>query len=232
MENAEAELSAQLSTLMSQPTADNEIVSPVRRILCWGEADIVMEINTGSPVCVVSWDVYCQHRTSWPCLEKSSLKLVRYLGPLPITGKLTLTVSQCGTTVTASLTVARAFGPSLCGRDLIQALHNEGVVVLSVSSIKEQGLNLQAILREYGDVLEPEPGLFKVPPAHLYKKEDAFPKFFKARPLPYAIREKVSNELDRLLKSGVLSPVAHSEWATPIVPVVKTEQLACVAITS
>lgn len=55
----------------------------------------------------------------------------------------------------------------------MKALNNEGAAVLSVSSIKEQGLNLQAILCEYEDVFAPELGLFKVPPAHLYMKEDA-----------------------------------------------------------
>nr|XP_050033287.1 uncharacterized protein K02A2.6-like [Dermacentor andersoni] len=104
-----------------------------------------------------------------------------------------------------------------------EALNNEGAAVLSASSIKEPGLNLQAILCEYEDVFAPELGLLKVPPPHLYMKEDAVPKFFKARPLPYAMREKVSNELDRLVKSEVLSRVAHSEWATPIVPVMKKD---------
>lgn len=75
---------------------------------------------------------------------------------------------------------------------------------------------MEPILTDYSDVFEPELGLFKVPPAHLYVKEGVVPKFFKARPLPYATKDKVDVALDRLLASGVLSPVAHSEWATPI----------------
>ncbi|XP_049522394.1 uncharacterized protein K02A2.6-like [Dermacentor silvarum] len=121
----------------------------------------------------------------------------------------------------ASLTIVRVCRQSLCDHDLSQALNNEGAAVFSMSSVKEQEQNLQAILCEKEDVFLPELGRFKFPPAHLYMKEDAVPKFFKARSLPYTMREKVSNEHDRLGESETLSPVAHSEWATPIVPVMK-----------
>ena len=36
-----------------------------------------------------------------------------------------------------------------------------------------------------------------------------------------ALREKVDAELDRLLQQGIIEPVEFSEWAAPIVPVVK-----------
>ncbi|XP_053085641.1 uncharacterized protein K02A2.6-like [Pangasianodon hypophthalmus] len=39
--------------------------------------------------------------------------------------------------------------------------------------------------------------------------------------LQYALRPKVEAELNRLTEMGVLLPVQYSEWATPIVPVVK-----------
>ena len=47
------------------------------------------------------------------------------------------------------------------------------------------------------------------------------PKFYKARSVPFVLKDKIENELDRLLQQGVISPVKTSEWATPIVPVVK-----------
>jgi hypothetical protein len=39
--------------------------------------------------------------------------------------------------------------------------------------------------------------------------------------MAYAMKPKVENELDNLIERGIISPVTYSEWATPIVPVVK-----------
>ena len=47
------------------------------------------------------------------------------------------------------------------------------------------------------------------------------PRFYKPRSLPFALREKIEAELKRLCKEKVTEPVQFSEWATPIVPVVK-----------
>ncbi|XP_060774184.1 uncharacterized protein K02A2.6-like [Neoarius graeffei] len=54
-------------------------------------------------------------------------------------------------------------------------------------------------------------------------KPGSMPKCLKARPVPYAIKPKVEAELDRLVESGVLEQVRTSDWATPIVPVIKKD---------
>ena len=56
----------------------------------------------------------------------------------------------------------------------------------------------------------------------LHLKENVTPVFQKPGPVPYAMRTKIENELDRLLKEVVLTPVENSEWATPIVPIPKS----------
>ena len=45
------------------------------------------------------------------------------------------------------------------------------------------------------------------------------PKFFKARSIPFALKGKA--ELESLEAAGIISPVSHSDWAAPIVPVMK-----------
>ena len=51
----------------------------------------------------------------------------------------------------------------------------------------------------------------------------ATPIFHKARPVPYALREKIEQDLERLEKAGTIEPVQYSEWATRIVPVMKSD---------
>ena len=54
--------------------------------------------------------------------------------------------------------------------------------------------------------------------------EDAQPKYFKARPVPYALKEKIENELDRLVEEGTIESVQFADWAAPIVPIVKEDK--------
>ena len=59
--------------------------------------------------------------------------------------------------------------------------------------------------------------------ADLSLKPDAQPRFCRPRPVPYAIKERVGKELDRLEVAGVLRRVNHLDWAAPIVPVPKRD---------
>ena len=43
----------------------------------------------------------------------------------------------------------------------------------------------------------------------------------KLWPVPYALRAKVEQELERLERLGIIKPVQFSDWAAPIVPIVK-----------
>ena len=52
-------------------------------------------------------------------------------------------------------------------------------------------------------------------------KIEANAKFYKARSVPFALKSKVEAELADLQSKGIISPVKHSTWAAPIVPVLK-----------
>ena len=60
--------------------------------------------------------------------------------------------------------------------------------------------------------------------AKIHVEADATSKFCKARPVPYSMKVKIEEELDRLLSLGILKPVQFSEWAMPIVPVLKSDR--------
>ena len=59
--------------------------------------------------------------------------------------------------------------------------------------------------------------------AKLSLKENVVPKFCRARPVPYAIKEAIAKDLDRMKKLGVIEEVSYSDWATPVVPVPKPD---------
>ncbi|KAL3230297.1 hypothetical protein MRX96_023470 [Rhipicephalus microplus] len=69
-------------------------------------------------------------------------------------------------------------------------------------------LQVQQLLDEFQDLFSEELGLIKGPPVELRLREDLVPRFFKARAVPYGMREAVSQEIDRLVQTGILTPVA------------------------
>ena len=54
-------------------------------------------------------------------------------------------------------------------------------------------------------------------------KPDSRPKFCKARPVPFAVKGRLEEALDKLVATGQLVPVEHSEYASPVVPVIKED---------
>ena len=52
---------------------------------------------------------------------------------------------------------------------------------------------------------------------------DYKPKFCEARPVPYALNERIEKELERLVKEDIYEPIQYSKWAAPVVPVLKDD---------
>ncbi|CAB4022899.1 Hypothetical predicted protein [Paramuricea clavata] len=75
----------------------------------------------------------------------------------------------------------------------------------------------------YSHLFEEGLGTLKGATAKIHVNPLATPVFLKARPVPYALREKIEQDLERLEKAGTVEPVQFSEWATPIVPVIKQD---------
>jgi len=84
-------------------------------------------------------------------------------------------------------------------------------------------LKLDLLQTKYSSLFDGNLGTIKEVPAHLKLKENAVPQFFKPRPVPFALKEMIADELQRMEKIGVLENVEFSDWATPIVPVLKPE---------
>ena len=107
-------------------------------------------------------------------------------------------------------------------RDWLKHIHLNwkeiGVTILETSQTR-----LKSLLEEYSDIFKDELGTMNSIRAELLVKEDASPRFYRPRPVPFALKEAIERELQRLEESGILKKVSHSDWAAPIVPVPKKD---------
>ena len=114
--------------------------------------------------------------------------------------------------------------PTLLGRDWIKVLFGSDWLSKLVNSVSlpDAGECRKAFVEEMksSPIFLPGIGDVKGYEAKLSLKPNARPKFCKARVPPFAIKDKVCDTLQKMVVDGRLSKVDHSEWASPIVPVV------------
>ena len=83
------------------------------------------------------------------------------------------------------------------------------------------------IFTTYSDVFKEELGTLSGFKVKLSLKHRTKPKFCTARQVPYALRDSVDKELQRLESLGVIERVAHSDWSTPLMAVPKNDGSVC-----
>ena len=66
-------------------------------------------------------------------------------------------------------------------------------------------------------------GHIKLYKAFIQVREGAQPLLLKARPVSYALKEKVKQELQRLEDEGIIYKVSQSDWTAPVVLVLKKD---------
>ncbi|KAL0147462.1 hypothetical protein M9458_057225, partial [Cirrhinus mrigala] len=188
---------------------------------------IRMELDTGSAVSVMSQNEF-ERNFENAKLKPSPVKLKTYTGEpiLPI-GVMPVTVEYNDQCSKLDLYIVQTEGPALWGRDWLRKLRLDWKSIKSLQVTVPDGLSTQRKLEKVLDcaakVFQPGMGTLKHIKGKITLKEDTVPKFHKACPVPYAIRQKVEIELDRLEAEGILFKVDWSPWATPVVPVSKKD---------
>lgn len=181
-----------------------------------------MEVDTGATVSIVPEAVQ-QEMFPQAELRKPQVQLKTYTGePLKLKGEMSVLVEYQEQQYNLTLTVVEGEGPNLFGRDWLNCIRLDWqqICTLEVSDVPP---DVSRLCSQYGDVFKDGRGTIHPFEATLKVDEKAQPKFCKHRPVPYSIREAVEEELDRLEAEGILIKTDHSEWATPIVVVPKTD---------
>ena len=76
---------------------------------------------------------------------------------------------------------------------------------------------------KYPELFQGELGTLAGGEAEIYIDPKTKPIFCKARPFPYFLKEKIEQSLKKLIAEGTLTPVQFSEWAAPILLIVKED---------
>ena len=121
-----------------------------------------------------------------------------------------------------SLLVIEGSGPTLLGQDWLQHIRLDWH---SLNHVDIDGqTSLKGILQRHTEVFSEELGHLKGFTTKIHVDPDAVPQFCKARPVPYALRKRVEQELSRLEAAGVIEQVEFSDLAAPIVPFTKQDR--------
>ena len=167
---------------------------------------------------VLSEKLYRTHFSKVP-LQPTQTILTDYSGnELKRLGEISVSVSYGQQKANLSAIVVQGDRPALLGRNWLQNIKLDWHSIFKVSD-----LNVDYLLSKYESVFSNTAGTIKGFKADLRLERGAKPVFCKSRPVPFAMRSAVENELDRLEEMGTMYRVTQSRWASPTVNVRKSD---------
>ena len=194
--------------------------APITVDVTVNDVPVTMEVDTGAAVSVMS----CQQQQKlFPQaqLHPSQVVLRTYTAEkVAVVGILPVHVAYEGQEHDLPLVIVQGKGPALFEREWLAKIR------LSWPSIAFHtvvGKRLEEVLQQFQEVFREELGTARTPSVHLKLKQDSQPKFVPARSVPFAIKDAVAQEIQRLESVGILKKVEFSRWATPVVPVPKRD---------
>ena len=175
-----------------------------------------MELDTGASLSLLNKNTY--EKIPSLQLQPTDVQLKTYTGEVvQILGEAKVTVNYGEQMQQLVAYVVNGNGPNLMGRDWISSLK------VSIGNIHRLGRSdkLSEILYKHENIFTEGLGTFTGGKVTLHIDPQVKPKFFKACTLPFSLKDKVEEKLNRLESLGIITPVKHSKWAAPVVPVLK-----------
>ena len=186
--------------------------------------EIKLQLDSGSDLSIINYNTY--KRIGRPLMTRTT-KLARSVTgeKIHFEGEAIVNVSLRKKTKKLKVFVLRN-ATNLFGTDWITEFELWDAPISDfcnkVESLSAEADKLKTDLREtFPSVFSDKLGRCTKATAKLELRDDQTPIFKKPRSVPFASREKIEMELDRLVQTGVLTPINYSEWAAPTVYVKK-----------
>ena len=177
-----------------------------------------MEVDTGAQLSIIPAYIWQQSWSDIP-LEKSNACLYAYGGAkLEVVGEALVEVCYNSQTSMQRVVVVKGGTHPLLGRDWLKCVRLDWSDMFS--HVHSTAVD---ILAEFPKVFQEGLGTVEGRTAAITLRGNPQPKCCSARPIPYALRDKVDKEIDRLQEQGIIKPVSHADWASPLVVVRKKD---------
>ena len=199
------------------------IAKPMVVNLLVNDIPINMELDSGSPVSLMPLKMFHQLlKGEVAKLQRSDLCLTTFTGEsLKVRGYLPVDVKYETQSYKLALYIVDSGNATLLGRNWLQRIKINWQNVHLIRSTKRTSITLDTLKTRYADLYNEKLGTLRDFKAKLHLKDNSAPIFMRARPVPYAMRDRIEAERNRLESEGVLSKTNSSDWAPPIVPIVK-----------
>ncbi|UYV66882.1 K02A2.6-like [Cordylochernes scorpioides] len=179
--------------------------------------NIQFEFDTGSCHTLMPINLY---KKLWnKKISPINLHLKSYSNTkIDVIGKREVFVAEANKSL--PLIITEANRPVLLGTTWIKCLSAKFLKFSDINLVQET--TCSSLVNKFAEVFgTSNVGVIKDHKAHLILRKDANPRFFRARNVPYVMRNAIEKELENLEAQGVITKIERSDWATPIVPIMK-----------
>lgn len=164
-------------------------VSPITMLLKVNDTEVNFEVDTGCSV-TMSKTEYAKLGSAGklPVLKDCSLSLKTYTGESVKILGATDVIVQCGNQVRElPVVVVSTDGPNLLGRGWIKELD---ICWSAVNQVTTESVTLQEVLTRHEAVFKEGLRTWTGPPAKIHMDKDVVPRYYKPRPVPYALKKE------------------------------------------
>lgn len=205
--------------LFNMDTASNTRNNQFVLKLNVNNVNVVFEMDTGAAVSVCSKELYDRFFSNVP-MNKSNMVLKSYDGSvIRPAGSFNAKVKYNEREYQCEFLVICNGGKPLIGRDILNKI-NFKFTINSIAST-----DIDKLTNKYKELFENKLGCYRYGKAKFEIMDNVKPIFIKPRRVPLAFQADVNNEIDQLVREGVLTLVENSDWGTPIVPILKNGKL-------
>ncbi|XP_053691563.1 uncharacterized protein K02A2.6-like [Sabethes cyaneus] len=178
-----------------------------------------LQFDTASDISVVSAETWC--RLGKPATRPPSVQARAASGdPLSLISEFDCSINVNGIVQTGTVFVV-AQNLHIMGLDLIEAFQLDSVPMKAFCQQIDSSTVVDKLKADFPEVFSTTLGKCSKATVKLELKPGQKAVFRPKRPVAYATYRAVDDELDRLERMKIITPVDYSEWAAPIVVVRK-----------